>query len=92
MPNQVRVLVGSDTDFSLFITNPALIRVLRTNFDEVSDFEYPNSIPRLSSKKQDVLIACRCQYFINGRTTLINTKGAVLSPKGKTVKTKQYVC
>ena len=51
MSNQVRILVGTHTDFSLFVTNPALIRVLRTNFDEVSDFEYPNSIPRPSSKK-----------------------------------------
>ena len=88
MPNRVRVLVGSHTDFSLFVTNPALIRVLRTNFEEVSDFEYPNSIPRQSSKKQAILMACRRQYFINVRTTLVNTKDAVLSPKGKTVKTK----
>ena len=51
MLDQVRVLVSFHTDFSLFITNPALIRVLRRNFDEVSDFEYPNSIPRSSSKK-----------------------------------------
>ena len=79
--------MGSHADFSLFITNPALIRVLRASFDEVSDFHYPNSIPRLSSKKQAILIACRRQYFINGRTTL-KTKGAVLSPKDKTVKTK----
>ena len=88
MPNPVRILVGSHTDFSSFVTNPALIKVLRTNFDEVSDFEYPNSIPRLSSEKQAILIACRRQYFINGQTTLVNTKCAALSPKGKTVKTK----
>ena len=53
MLDQVRVLVSFHTNFSLFITNPALIRVLRRNFDEVSDFEYPNSIPRSSSKKID---------------------------------------
>ena len=53
MLDQVRVLLGFYTDLSLFITNPALIRVLRRNFDEVSDFEYPNSIPRPSSKKTD---------------------------------------
>ena len=39
MPNQVRILVGSHTEFSLFVTNPALIRVLRTKINEVSDFE-----------------------------------------------------
>ena len=39
MPNEVRVLVDSHTDFTLFVTNLALIRVLRTNFDEVSDFD-----------------------------------------------------
>ena len=53
MLDQIRVLVGLHTDFSLFITNPALIRLLRKNFDEVSNFEYPNSIPRSSSKKID---------------------------------------
>ena len=50
MPNQVRILASSHTDFSLFETYPALIRVLRTHFDEVSDFEYPNSIPMPSYK------------------------------------------
>ena len=88
MPNQVRVLLDSHAYFSLFVTNPALIRVLRTNFDEVFDFEYPNSIPRPSSKKKAILTAYRRQYFINGQTTLVNTKGAVISPKGRTVKTK----
>ena len=88
MPNEVRVLVDSHTDFTLFVTNLALIRVLGTNFDEVSDFEYPNSILRPSSKKQAILIAYRRQYLINGRTTLLITKVAVLSPKGRTVKTK----
>ena len=29
MPNEVRVLVDSHTDFTLFVTNLALIRVLR---------------------------------------------------------------
>ena len=64
MPNQVEVLGGSHTEFSLFITNPALIRVLRTHFYEVSNFEYPNSIPRPSSKKQAILIAWKRQCFI----------------------------
>ena len=80
--------MGSHTEFSLFVTNPTLIRVLRTNFYEVSNFEFPNSIPRPSSKKQAILIECRRQYFINGRTTLVKTKGAVLNPKGRTVKPK----
>ena len=88
MPNQVRILVGAHTDFSLFVTNPTLIRMLRTNFDEVSNFEYQNSIPKPTSKKQAIFIACRRQYFINGLTTLVNSKGAILSPKGRTVKTK----
>ena len=78
MPNQVSVLEGSHTDFSLFVTNLALIRVLRTNFDEVSDFEYQNSIKKSSSKNQAILIA----------STLVNTKGAVLSSKGRTAKAK----
>ena len=52
MLNQVRILVGSRTDISLYVTNPALIRVLRINFDDVSDFEYPNSIPKPSSKNR----------------------------------------
>ena len=88
MSNQVRILVGAHTDFSLFVTNPILIRVLRTNFDEVSNFECPNSIPKPTSKKQAILIACRRQYFINGLATLVSSKGVILSPKGRTVKTK----
>ena len=80
--------MGSYPDFSLFLTNPALIRVSRMSFDEVSDLEYPNSIPRPSSQKQAILVAYRRQCFINGRITLVNTKDAVLSPKGRTVKTK----
>ena len=86
MPNQVRILVGSHTDFFLFVTNPALTRVFRTNFHEISDFENPNSIPKPSSKKQAILIACRPQYFINGQTTLVNINGAVFSPKGRIVE------
>ena len=88
MPNQVRISVGSHTDFSLFVTNPALIRVLRTNFDKVSGFEYSDSIDKPSSKKQAILITCRRQYFINGHNTLVNTIGAVVGPNGGTVKTK----
>ena len=76
------------TDFSLFVTNPALARVLSANSDVVSDYENPNLIPKPSSKKQAILIACRRQYSINGRTTLVNTKSAVLSPKGRTLKIK----
>ena len=88
MPNQVRILVGSHTDISLFVTNPALTRVLCTNFNVISDFENPTSIPKPLSKKQATLTVCKRQYFINGWTTLVNTRGAVLSPKGMTVKTK----
>ena len=83
MPNQARILVDSHTDFSLFVTKPALNMVLSTNSDVVSDYENANLIPKPSSKKQAIPIACRCQYFINGRTTLVNTKGALLSPKGR---------
>ena len=88
MPNQVRVLAGSHTDFSIFVRNLALIRALRANFNAVSDFEYPNLIFGPSSKKQAILFTCRRQYFINGQSILINKKGALLSPKGRTVKTK----
>ena len=50
-----------------------LTRLLSTNFDVVSNFENPNSIPIPSSEKQAILTARRRQYFINGRTTLVNT-------------------
>ena len=31
------------------------------------------------------------QYLTNGLTTLVKTKGALVSPNGKTVKTKKFV-
>ena len=52
MPSQVRIIVGSHTDFSFFLKNLTLTRVLSTNFDVVSDFENPNLIPKPSSKKK----------------------------------------
>ena len=64
---------GFSPEFSSFVTNLAL----------TFRFENPNSIPKPSSKKQAILIACRHHYLINGRTTLVNTKGVVLSPKGQ---------
>ena len=50
MSNQVKVLFGSYTDFSLFVRNPTFTRVLSANFDVVSDFENPNLISKPSSK------------------------------------------
>ena len=88
MPNQARILIGSQAGFSLFVTNWALTRVLSTNFDVVSDFENSNSIPKPFLKKQAILNACRRQYLINGRTILVNTNGAALSSKGITAKTE----
>ena len=88
MPNQVRILASSHTDFSLFETYPALIRVLRTHFDEVSDFEYIQTRYLCHHIKHVILTAYRRQCLINGQTTMVNTKDAVPSSKGRTVKTK----
>ena len=81
MPNQLRILAGSDTDFSLFETYPALI---------LMKFQTLNIKTRYLCHhiKQAILIAYRRQCLINGQTTLVNTKDAVPSSKGLTVKTK----
>ena len=76
MPSQIRIFVSLHTDFSLFRVNTNFLRVLSANFEVNSDFDILNSIPILSSKEQAILIACRCQYFISGVTTLVNRKGA----------------
>ena len=91
MPNQVRILAGYNTDISLFVTNPALIRVLSTDFDEVSDFEYQNSTPKPSPKKQAILIACRANISLMDHFGK-HKKCTALSPKARTVKTKYHVC
>ena len=83
MPNQVRVLVGSHTDFSLFITNPALFRVLMTNFDKVSNLNI--QIRYLGRHLKNRLYLLRADV---NTLLMVEPQGAVLSPKGKTVKTK----
>ena len=92
MSNQVRILVGSHTDFCLFATNSALISVLRKNFDEVLDFNIQNRYLGRHLKNRLSLLWADANYFINGWTTLVNTKGEVLIPEGRTVKTKKCFC
>ena len=91
MSNQVRILVGSHTDFCLFATNSALISVLRKNFDEVLDFNIQNQYLGRHLKNRLSLLWADANYFINGWTTLVNTKGEVLIPEGRTVKTKKML-
>ena len=85
-PSQQILLVSTLT--LPYETNLALMRMLNANFEVNLDFDIPNSIPIPASKKQAFLIACRRQYFINGLATLVNRKGAVVGPKGRTLKTK----
>ena len=41
-------------------------------------------------KKQAIFMELNLQYFTNGLTTLVKTKGAVDKPKGRTVKTNNF--
>ena len=56
------------------------------------DLQYlTNGLPIPSSKKQVILTELNLQYLTNGLTTLVKTKGALVSPNGKIGKTKNFV-
>ena len=90
MPSQVRTLVGCHTDLSELILKPALVNEFDTKVDFSRAFSKVLSITRPSSKKQAIFVELNLQYFTNGLTTLVKTKGAVDKPNGRTVKTKNF--
>ena len=90
MPSQGRTLVGCHTHLSELIIKPALVNEFDTKVDFSRAFLKVLSIPRLSSKKQAIFLELNLQYFTNGLTTLVKTKGAVDTPNGRTVKTKNF--
>ena len=90
IPSQVRNLVGCHTDLSESVIKPALLNEFDTKTDFYRAFSKVLSIPRPSSKKQAIFMELNLQYFTNGLTTLVKTKGAVDTPNGRTVKTKNF--
>ena len=90
MPSQVRTLVGCHTDLSELIIKPALVNEFDTKVDFSRAFSKVLSIRRPSSKKQTIFMESNLQYFNNGLTILVKTKGAVDKPNGRTVKTKNF--
>ena len=90
MPSQVRTLVGCHIDFSELTIKPALVNEFETKVNFSRAFSKVLSIPRPSSKKQVIFMELNLQYFSNGLTTLVKTKGAVDKPNGRTVKTKNF--
>ena len=90
IPSQVRTLVGCHTDLSELIIKPALVNEFDTKVDFSRAFSKVLSILRLSSKKQAIFMKLNLQYFTNGLTTLVKTKGAVDKSNGITVKTNNF--
>ena len=90
MPSQVRTLVGYHTDFSELIIKPALVSEFKTKVESSRALSKVLPIPRPSSKKHAIFMELNLQYFTNGLTTLVKTKGAVDKPNGRTVKTKNF--
>ena len=88
--SQVRTLVGCHTDLSELTIKPALVNQFETKVDFSSAFSKMLSIPRPSSKKEAIFMELNLQYFTNGLTTSVKTKGAVDKPNGRTVKTKNF--
>ena len=70
---------------------PDFVKVSRTNSDLCFASSSLFSVPIPSSKKQVILTELDLQYLTNGLTTLVKIKGALVSPNGKTVKTKNFM-
>ena len=83
-------LVGCHTNFCELIIKPVLVYEFDTKVDFSRAFSKVLSIPRPSSKKQAIFMELNLQYFTNGLTTLVKTKGAADKPNGRTVKTKNF--
>ena len=90
MPSQVRTLIGCYTNFSELLIKPALVYEFDAKVDFFRAFSKVLSIPRPSSKKQAIFMELNLQYFANGLTTLVKTKGVANRPNGRTVKTKNF--
>ena len=85
-PSHDSFFVGVHCDFSSLTMNPARARVLRTNNELRCALGKAVSMPIPSSKNSVSLIPLECHNETRGRKTLVNTKGAVESPSGRTLK------
>ena len=79
--------MGSKLILLEFGIKPAAVNM----FELLHALRNPYSVPRPSSEKQAILIEWNLKNLTKRRTTLVNTKGAVDRPNGRTVKIKCLV-
>ena len=91
IPSRVIFWHGVQRDLLELGMKPAALNVLRTKFELLHASRNSYSIPRLSPEKQAILIEWNLQNLTKEQTTVINTKGTVDRPNGKTAKIKYLV-
>ena len=91
MLSQIIRWQGIQTDFVTFGTKPKFIKVVLMKLEQERASWYVHAIPKPSSIKRAIFMACKRQCFTQGRTTFVKTNGAEDKPKGRTVNTKYFV-
>ena len=89
-PSHVIFCVGTHKDLSLFTTKHNCLRECFKNNACFIVVSLSLVTPAPSSIKQEIFIACSLQYFTSTHIVLVKIKGAEVSPKGRTVKTKYF--